>query len=192
MKPFIIFIFTFFLLLFSMSYIKAYGVSEEVEGKIIWEKLQAKQLECKNLTDDNFELLGEYFMGRMAGSSHEAMNTMMEQMMGKEREEQMHIVMGKRMSDCDTSAAFPSQGVGFMSMMNMMTADPVSWFGFGWLSMLIFWILLILGVVALIRYLGGSRKRNDEGRPPLDILKGRYARGEIDKKEFEEIKKDLR
>ena len=59
-------------------------------------------------------------MGQMIGTSHEAMNTMMEQMMGKEGEEQMHVVMGKRLSGCDTSAAIPSQGVGFMPMMQMM------------------------------------------------------------------------
>lgn len=188
---------------------------EEQEGKEIWEKLQAKQLECKNLTDDNYGSLGEYFMGQMVGSSHEAMNNMMVQMMGEEGEKQMHIVIGKRLSGCDTSAQVPSGGVGFMPMMWMMGSagspqvggggNPMmgygwnnmmgGWSGFGilgWLSMLVFWILLILGVIALIRYLGGSGKRSDEDKSPLDILKERYARGEIDKKEFEEMKKDLR
>src|SRR3989344_2394560 len=37
---------------------------EEVEGKEIWEKLQAKQLECNNLTDEQYGSLGEYFMGQ--------------------------------------------------------------------------------------------------------------------------------
>ena len=62
---------------------------------------------------------------------------------------------------------------------------------FGWLPMLLFWILLILGVVALLRYLGGSGKTTENDKTPLDILKERYARGEIDKKEFEEKKKDI-
>ena len=93
---------------------------EEAEGKVVWEKLQTKQTTCADLSEEDFSVLGEYFMGQMIGTSHEAMNTMMEQMMGKEGEEQMHVVMGKRLSGCDTSAAIPSQGVGFMPMMQMM------------------------------------------------------------------------
>ena len=169
--------------------------SEEAEGKAIWERFQAKQVECKNLTNDNFEVLGEYFMGQMAGSSHEVMNNMMVRMIGDEGEKQMHIAMGKRNSGCDTSAVFPQNGVGFMSMMGSGWGNLMGgWGGFGalgWVSMLLFWALLILGVIALIRYLGNLPRSNDKERSPLDILKERYAKGEIDKKEFEQMKKDL-
>src|SRR3989338_9884099 len=67
---------------------------EEAEGKAVWEKLQTKELTCTDLSNDDFEVLGEYFMGQMMGTSHEAMNTMMIQMMGEESEEQIHIAMG--------------------------------------------------------------------------------------------------
>lgn len=56
---------------------------------------------------------------------------------------------------------------------------------------LIFWILVIIGLILLIKYLweGHGAKRVEESA--LEVLKKRYARGEISKEEFEEKKKDL-
>lgn len=181
---------------------------EEAEGKEVWEKLQAKQLECKNLTDEQYSSLGEYFMGQSIGDTqrHALMNQMMTNMMGEEGEEQMHVAMGKRVSGCEPNAQIPSNKVGFRPMLWMMGGggNPMmgtgwenmmgGWNGFGlsgWISMLFFWILLILGVVALFRYLADSAKGDGREKSHLDILKGRYARGELDKKEFEQMKKDL-
>lgn len=182
---------------------------EETEGKAVWEKLQAKELTCKDLSDDNFGTLGEYFMGQMTGASHEAMNNMMIQMMGENSEEQMHIAMGKRLSGCDTSAAIPTQGVGFMPMMQMMMGGWSSPMGlnsmnntmmnfgygfgfFGWTFMILWWALIITGIVALIKWLvSQSRNSHDHEKSPLEILKERYAKGEIDRKEFEDKKRDL-
>src|SRR4030065_43560 len=92
---------------------------EELEGKETWEKLQSKQIECKNLTDEHYGALGEYFMGQSIGDTqrHALMNQMMTTMMGEAGEEQMHIVMGNRVSGCDTTAQVPQSGVGFMPLM---------------------------------------------------------------------------
>ena len=63
--------------------------------------------------------------------------------------------------------------------------------------MIIFWVLIIVGVVFLIRWLlphakgSSSSARADTPTKALDILKERYARGEINKQEFEQKKKDL-
>lgn len=66
-------------------------------------------------------------------------------------------------------------------------------FGGGW--MIIIWIiiigLIIWGVVALTRHVS-SRPNAGEKQGPLDIAKKRFAKGEISKKEFEQIKKDLK
>ena len=180
---------------------------EEAEGKIVWEKLQAKQSSCADLSKDDFGVLGEYFMGQMTDASHETMNAMMTQMMGEQGEEQMHVVLGKRLSGCDNSAAFPSQAADFLPMMNMMTggwSSPLgfnqtsnammnfSFMPFGWIFMVLWWALFIAGIIALVKWLAQqSQGVNEPKKSSLEILKQRYARGEIDKKEFEEKKKDL-
>lgn len=69
-------------------------------------------------------------------------------------------------------------------------------YGGGWLGSIImvaFWVAVIVGIVLLIRWLVVSTKSGVSGAEDsaLEILKKRYARGEIDKKEFEQKKKDL-
>ncbi len=93
------------------------AAEEEAAGKAVWDKLQNKEVQCKDLTDEDFDMLADFFTGNMMGANHEAMNTMMAQRLGEEGEEQMHIAMGKRLSGCDTSAAFPSGSEYFMPMM---------------------------------------------------------------------------
>lgn len=63
------------------------------------------------------------------------------------------------------------------------------WGGMG-LGMLLFWGLLIAAIAVLADSFLGSRKRG-ANRSALDILKERYARGEIGREEFEQKKRDL-
>lgn len=178
----------------------AHGIEEEAKGKVIWEKLEAKELNCENLSNDDFEALGEYFMGQMTGTSHEAMNKMMEQMMGKKGEEEMHIVMGKRMSGCEPDTQMPQNMMNMMPMMGNWSnpigfSNPMMNFGwwnwFSWIFMILFWILVIVGIVALIIWLINQIRGEHKGKSALDMLKERYAGGEISKEEFEEKKRDL-
>ena len=64
-------------------------------------------------------------------------------------------------------------------------------FGIGWFTMIIFWALLILGIFYFVKIIAGSPKKGDRGETAIDILKKRYAKGEISKEEFDKIKDDL-
>ncbi len=63
--------------------------------------------------------------------------------------------------------------------------------GFGWIFMIIFWVLVILGVVYLVQIATRGGISPGQKETPLDILKKRYAKGEITKEEFERMKDDL-
>lgn len=66
--------------------------------------------------------------------------------------------------------------------------------GLGWLFMLLFWALVIVAGVLLVRWLwveGQPAARREAGESALEVLKRRYARGEIDREEFETKKRDL-
>lgn len=63
--------------------------------------------------------------------------------------------------------------------------------GFGWVFMLLFWGLIILGIAALVKWLWSSNGGGAEPKTALDMLQERYARGEIDREEYERIKRDL-
>lgn len=71
------------------------------------------------------------------------------------------------------------------------------WYGmiFGPIFMILVLALVIAVAVLLVRWLGGSSLTATPHQPPtrtpLDILKERFARGEIDKEEFEERRRIL-
>ena len=86
------------------------------------------------------------------------------------------------------------------------------WRGYGWgmhpgmgwgygatwlwdIIMIAFWIAVVVGIIFLIRWLIVSTRTGSHtpahGDSALEVLKVRYARGEINKAEFEQIKKDL-
>ncbi|MBX3676283.1 MAG: SHOCT domain-containing protein [Rhodocyclaceae bacterium] len=69
--------------------------------------------------------------------------------------------------------------------------------GFGWggmgFGMILFWGLIVVVIAVLLRVLwgGGAPAEHGQGRSALDVLKERYARGEIEREEFEQKKRDL-
>jgi putative membrane protein len=75
-------------------------------------------------------------------------------------------------------------------------------FGFAWFLFGLVWIVIFVAIFALLaggrrhHFHGGQCHRQncqcDQSKEgPLDIVKERYAKGEINKEEFERLKKDL-
>ena len=75
----------------------------------------------------------------------------------------------------------------------MMGNWGMGWFG--GIFMMFFWVLVIVGLILFVRWLiqatGRKQFAGNTGSKALDILKERYARGDIDKAQFESMKRDL-
>jgi hypothetical protein len=80
---------------------------EEARGGLLAESVRSGELRCHELSADDFELIGEYTMGRYLGSegAHARMNRRMTVMMGEAGERRMHIALGHRYSGCSGGPA---------------------------------------------------------------------------------------
>ena len=80
----------------------------------------------------------------------------------------------------------------------MMSGGMMGSWGMGYgilgsFMMLLFWVLIVVGIVFAIRWIshGGSVKASPGHEAPIEILKRRYAKGEIDREEFVARKGEL-
>jgi len=158
---------------------------------------------CKSLSDSQLEIMGEYYMEQMhPGESHELMHQMMGLKEGSEDEEQFHINMAKAIY-CGEENVFGSGGMMSGGMMGMMMGGNMGYgmmgnnpFGYGYgywsfwnIILSLFWIGLIVLVIWLIYKF--IIKREGLHETPIVILKKRFAKGDINKKQFEEMKKEI-
>jgi putative membrane protein len=63
--------------------------------------------------------------------------------------------------------------------------------GSGWIFAILFWVLVLVAVIALAKWLSSSIAWPGASRRPLDILRERYARGEITRDEYEQMRRDI-
>ena len=170
-KIFTILIFSMLLLNISLASAHEHNFAES-------KQLIDSGISCDKLTDEQLEAMGDYYMEQMhPGEAHE----MMDQMMGGEGSDslkQVHIQMAKRL--------YCTEDVG-----GMMGNYP-AYYGYNnfWN---VLWLVFLIGVIALIGWLIHKfTKRGKESETPINILQKRYAKGEINKKQFDEMKKELR
>ena len=102
-----------------------------------------------------------------------------------------------------SSLALCAQAIAFAASAQQQQGPyygPHMWDGGYWmltgpLTMIVFIAAIVVVVVLLARWLGGplhpTAAHPSPGKTPLDILKERFARGEIDKEEFEERRRVL-
>ena len=171
----------FTILIFSMLLLGVSLVSAHEHDFDETKQIIDSGISCDKLTDEQLESVGDYYMEQMhPGEAHE----MMDQMMGGEGSEslkQVHINMAKRLY-CNENVYI---GYGMMG-------NYPSYYGYNnfWN---ILWLVFLIGVISLIVWLIYQfTKRWKESETPISILQERYAKGDISKKQFEEMKKELR
>ena len=169
--------------------------SEIEEGK----KLVESKISCDKLSNEQLESIGDYYMEQMhPGEAHGIMDNMMGGE-GSASLKQVHINMAKRLYCNDN--VYIGYGMmgsgGMMGMMNMMGGGmmgsyPASYaygnYGYWNIFRILLFATVIFGI-AWIVYKFGIKKPASE--TPLNILRKRFVKGEITKKEFEDLKTEL-
>lgn len=189
---------------------------EERQGSLILKELEGGALKCSDASASDFELVGEYAMGRMFGSParHEAMNQMMSRMLGARGEEGVHEAMGRRFSGCGGGQLPPGfvPMMGAVNAMGMMGGGPGRGGSYGAPgsmmggypynaasnegdedfngpsagAMVGMMAVLIAGVALALLLLARWRPGG-----PLETLKRRYAKGELSAEEYQERRRLL-
>jgi len=63
--------------------------------------------------------------------------------------------------------------------------------GFGGVFMVLWWVLIIAGIVALVRWLLSNSRSETPHKSARDILDERYAQDEINRDEYEAKRRDI-
>ena len=172
---------------------------EERQGSQILKELEGGALKCSDASASDYDLVGEYAMGRMFGppAQHEAMNQMMSRMMGSRGEESAHEAMGRRFSGCG-GGQLPS---GFGQMMGAVNAmGMMGGYGYNAASnendedfdgpsagAMVGMMAILVAAVALAVFLVARWRPGG----PQETLKRRYAKGELNAEEYQERRRLL-
>jgi uncharacterized membrane protein len=167
------------------------------------------RVSCEDLSEQQMEMIGDYYMEQMhPGEAHEVMDKMMRGE-GSETLMQMHIRMAKNFYCGDNTAmsagmmnmmmgrsasnvAGTNQG-GMMKMMGtgMMGAGSLWGGGFWFMFVAVFWIIVLLALILVVIWLYQKVAEPQKGGSAFEILKRRFAKGEINKKQYETMKKEI-
>jgi uncharacterized membrane protein len=166
-----------------------------------------QKIDCKKVTDKQLEELGDAWMDIMIPDPEQ--HEMMDRMMGGPGSESLasaHRMMGARYLGCIQGGPY---GGGMMMMPGMMSimgnfgpGGMMHGYYDGWMHSwgggIFMWIifLIVIGVIVYLIVVAGRSRHyypthGSPGESAQDILKKRYARGEISKDDYERMKKDI-
>ncbi len=162
---------------------------------------------CASLNDSQLGQVGDYLMEQMhPGPAHEYVD----QMMGGEGSpalEQAHIQMARAIycGEANTTLSYGAMvgmmpalyrfgGAGFgggMMGSGMMGYGYMGYGGWWWVLGLLFWLLAFAALVLIVMWLYKQVFRGGGGASASELLRRRYASGELTKKQFDEMRKDI-
>ena len=173
-------------LLLTLGLVNAVSQEELNEAK----ELIDSEITCDKLTNEQLEEIGEYYMEQMMpGEAHKRAHEMMGLAEGSEAEEQFHINMARR--------SYCGENIGMMGgnmMGSGMMGNYPAYYNYGYNSFWNpLWIIFLIGAIILVIWIiyRLTRKTKEHGTP-ISILQRRYAQREISKKQFEDMKNELR
>ena len=168
MREVISLIFLFLILIFSIASVNAVSQDELSQAKTLIES----NISCNKLTNDQLEIIGEYYMEQMMpGEAHERAHQMMGLTEGSEAEEEFHINMAKRIY-CGENVGIGMMGGGMMRnnyYQNSQNNNPyqnnfIVFQIFYFVLFILVIIILILIILLLINKLKKQGGKNKHGR----------------------------
>ena len=172
------------LLAFIIAIVPSYGAEDFSKAK----QIIGAETPCSQLADEQLEDIGEYYMEQMhPGEAHKLMHKMMGLEEGSKVEEQFHINMAKRSYCGENIGTF-----GGMMGRGMMGNYP-AYYNYGYSSFWNgLWIIFLIGAITFVIWIIYKLTRKaKEPETPINILQRRYAKGEISKKQFEDMKNEI-
>lgn len=183
------------------------GEAATPDGRSVLAAVDAGRRDCASLSTTELAAVGEYTMGRMAGTpaAHESMDRAMRDAMGASFERRAHVAMGRRFTGCGATIDDPAFGgmmammgglygagtgtmmgtyTGAGGMMRALRADRDDDSDAAVIAMGVLMSLIALGLLAAL--VAWRPRRAGPAGDALQVLRVRLARGEIDPVEFQQ------